>query len=324
MEYKTKRRIVRTLQAARARRQLRKVTFKKGAVSLFDVLATLFKKMWDDDVLDRAAGVAFSFTIAIFPAIIFLFTLIPYIHELIPEIDNTSILEFLHQWIPENMYAVIETTIVDIVSKSRGGLLTLGAVFALFLASNGTMALMNAFNSIYKTKDNRTWIKQRFIATGLTIMLAISLIVASILLIAGQVAIEMIDNLVITVDELPFNLDRLLVLRFFVLLIIFGLATSSLFYFAPAVHDKWRFFSVGALFTTLSSLGISYVFGYYVANFATYNKLYGSIGVMIAMMVWLYIISIVLLIGYEINASIHQVEQASTNGKKTEATPVTV
>jgi membrane protein len=206
------------------------------------------------------------------------------------------------------MFTVIQTTIQDIVSESRGGLLTLGAVLALFLASNGTMALMTAFNSIYKTKENRTWIRMRLIATGLTIMLAVTMLLAIVLLIAGQIALGLINDLVIDIDTLPFDINRVLLLRFIVLFVVFALAIASLYYFAPAVHYKWQFFSIGAIFATISSLAISYVFSFYVANFGTYNKLYGSIGVMIALMVWLYLISVVLLLGYSINASIHTVQ----------------
>jgi membrane protein len=264
--------------------------------------------MKNDDILDRAAGVAFSFTVAIFPAIIFIFTLVPYIHQIIPAVDNESMMGFLSQWIPGSMFAVIETTVADIISQSRGGLLTLGAVFALFLASNGTMALMSAFNSIYQTKENRTWIRMRLIATGLTIMLAVTMLLAVILLVIGQIALTMINDLVIDIDSLPFDINQVLILRFIVLFLVFAFAIAFLYYFAPAVHYKWQFFSIGAIFATITSLGISYLFSFYVANFATYNKLYGSIGVMIALMVWLYLISVVLLVGYSINASIHTVQ----------------
>jgi len=308
MNFKIKRWVVRLRKLTQIRLRIRKADLHGEKVTLYEILVVFFEKMKNDEILDRAASVAFSFTVAIFPAIIFIFTLVPYIHQVIPEIDNASILEFVSQWIPPKMFLVIDTTIDDIISKSRGGLLTLGAVFALFLASNGTMALMSAFNSIYKTKESRTWIKMRLIATGLTIMLAVTMLLAIILLVIGQIALTLINDLVIDIDSLPFDINQVLILRFVVLFLVFAFAIAFLYYFAPAVHYKWQFFSFGAIFATIASLGVSYLFSFYVANFATYNKLYGSIGVMIALMVWLYIISVILLVGYSINASIHTVQ----------------
>lgn len=308
IRYRIKRGLVKLRKLSQIRLRIRKADIKDEKITLYEILVVFFKKLKNDDILDRASGVAFSFTIAIFPAIIFLFTLVPYIHQLVPEVDNQSIMEFLSSWIPPNMFSVIETTIVDIIGKSRGGLLTLGAVFALILASNGTMALMNAFNSIYKTKENRTWIRMRLIATGLTLILAFTMLLSIVLLLAGEILLNLIETLVIDIESLPFNINTAIILRFVVLFLVFGFAISSLYYFAPAVHYKWQFFSIGAVFATICSLAISYLFSFYVANFATYNKLYGSIGVMIALMVWLYLISVVLLIGYSINASIHTVQ----------------
>jgi len=290
------------------RRRLRRVTFKDGTITLWEILRVFFKKVGQDEIIERASAVAFSFTIALFPAVIFLFALIPVIHEFIPQINTEGIMQFISQWMPDNMYSVIETTIEDIVSKSRGGLLTFGAALALFLASNGMVSLMNAFNAIYKTKENRSFLKQRAIATGLIIMLSTVLLLSIGLLVVGQVLLGLIKDLVIDVDQLPFNINQVLILRFIVLFLVFLIAISSIYYFAPAVHFKWRFFSLGSILATLLALMISYVFSFYVANFGTYNKLYGSIGVMLAMMVWLLLLSVVLLVGYEINASLHHVQ----------------
>ena len=308
IRYKVRRWLVKLRKLSQVRLKIKKAHYKDDKITLYDILVVFFRKLKHDDILDRSAGVAFSFTIAIFPSIIFLFTLVPYIHQFIPEVDNQNIMEFLSSWIPPNMFSVIETTIVDIIGKSRGGLLTLGAVFALILASNGTMALMNAFNSIYKTKENRSWFRMRLIAAGLTLILAFTLLLSIVLLFVGEIILNLIETLVIDIDSLPFNINTAILLRFIVLFIVFGFAVSSLYYFAPAVHYKWQFFSFGAIFATFFSLGISYLFSIYIANFATYNKLYGSIGVMIALMVWLYLISVVLLLGYSINASIHSVQ----------------
>lgn len=307
MKYKTKRWIIRS-RFNQLRYKLKLINWKGGQITLYEVLFVFFKKMRDDGIIERANAVAFSFTIALFPGVLFLFALIPIIHEFIPAVDEQGILDFIGEWMPENMYSVVESTIIDIVGKSRGGLITFGAAFALFLASNGIVSLMNAFNAIYQTKENRSFIKQRAIATALTLMLSGVMMFSIILLVVGQILLGLIADLVIDINELGIDINQVLILRFAVLFIVFLIAISSIYYFAPAVHFKWQFFSLGSLISTLLSLIISYVFSFYVGNFGTYNKLYGSIGVMLAIMIWLFLFSVVLLVGYVINASIHTVQ----------------
>jgi membrane protein len=306
MKFKTKRFIFGNKGVRATRDKLKSIRLRGGEISLYSLFSLLFKKVRDDEIIERANAVAFSFTIALFPLILFLFALVPLIHDFIPEVDQSSIMEFVSQWMPEQMFVVVESTILDIVGKSRGGLVTFGALMALFLASNGMVSLMNAFNSIYKTKENRSFFKQRFIAFALIFMLAGVMILSIILLVVGQVILGLINDTIIDINDLGFNINQVLILRFFVLFAVFWIAIAAIYYFAPAVNFKWRFFSVGSFIATSLSLVISYVFSYYVANFGTYNKLYGSIGVMLALMIWLFLFSVVLLVGYEINASIHQ------------------
>jgi membrane protein len=261
--------------------------------------------------MDRANGVAFNFILAIFPAIIFLFTLIPFVSTYFPEVNTESIMAFFRELIPRSMYDVTATTILDIVSNQRGGLLTLGFVFAMYLSTNGMMALMRAFNACYKTIENRSGIKTRLIATALTFNMAIVLFLAIILLVVGEFVLDYLLSYQIEwIDLDAYTVYMLFVLRFFVIFIVFLLSISTIYYFGPSIHYNWRFFSVGSLVATLLILTVSYGFSYYVTNFGTYNKVYGSIGVMIAMMVYIQLITVVLLIGYEINASIHEAIRA--------------
>lgn len=262
----------------------------------------------DDEILDRANGVAFNFILAIFPAIIFLFTLIPYITDFYPEINTESIMQFLGDQIPASMYDVISTTLTDIISIQRGGLLSFGFIFSLYLSTNGMMALMRAFNACYRTSENRGAIKTRLIATGLTINMAIALFLAVILLVVGQLALEYVMTHLPEfkwLDTSSFTVFVLFALRFLALFLAFFLAISFVYYFGPAIHYNWRFFSIGSVLATLLSLAVSYGFSFYITNFGTYNKVYGSIGALIALMVLIQLITIVLLVGYEVNTSIH-------------------
>lgn len=282
-------------------------------VSLYRIVKRFLHNLQDDEIMDRANGVAFNFILAIFPAIIFLFTLIPYVTRYFPEINRESILGFLQGlaesgFMPPSMYETASATILDIVSNQRGGLLTLGFLFALILSTNGMLALMRAFNACYKTIENRSAVKTRIIATALTVNMTIVLFVTVLLLVGGQLAIEYVMTNV--QDFTSFNFSRwevsiLFTLRFVIIFITFFITISTIYYFGPAIHYNWRFFSIGSLVATLLCLAVSYGFSFYITNFGTYNKVYGSIGVLIALMVWVQLITVVLLVGYEINASIH-------------------
>ena len=323
MKFKVKRYFFKWSPALFLIHWMRKIKFRRwDNVSLYKIIKLFFRNLTQNEILIRANGVAFSFILAIFPAIIFLFTLIPYVTQYIPEVNTESIMQFLAGLMPASMYDVISSTVTDIVSNQRGGLLTLGFVFSLYLATNGMMSLMSAFNACYKTNDRRGGFKMRLVATGLTINLAIVLFLAIILLVVGQLVL---DYLLVNLSEFKgmegidkFTVYLLFALRFLVIFIVFFLAISTIYYFGPAIHYNWRFFSIGSFLATFLILGISYGFSYYVTNFGTYNKVYGSIGVMIALMVWVQLVTVVLLICYEINASIHDAArmQALWHGRR--------
>lgn len=294
---------------------LKSIRFRGDKISLYFLIKTFIEKVQKDEILERANAVAFSFTMSIFPAVLFLFTLIPYIHNFIPSVDTASIMEFIGTLMPESMFVVIESTVMDIVSKSRGGLLTFGALMALFLATNGTMSLMVAFSSRYQTIKKRGYIKKRLIAVGLTLIMAFVLVLAILLLVGGQIAISYL------VDIAFFDLDSYVIylvkfVRLIVLFIAFAIAISSLFYIGSEVHQKWSFFSYGSITATILTLCVSYVFSFYISSFGTYNKLYGSIGAMLALMFWIMLISIILLVCYEINASVHHAIQLTKDKQK--------
>lgn len=285
---------------------LQRIKLGKNKVGLYDAVVIFLQKMYNDELLGRANAVAFSFTMAIFPAIIFLFTLTPYIQNFFPAVDNHEIIGFLKTILPDTLYQAAETTITDIISKQRGGLLSFGFVLTLILSTNGMSALMSAFNACYKTVETRGFLKMRVVATGLIFILAVSIIVSVALLVVGQQFLRDSDIRAVVADNI--SLDLIIILRFIFLYMIFQIAISSIYYFAPAVHEKWHFLSVGSVFSSLACIVASFGFSYYVNNFGTYNKLYGSIGVLLVLMLWLFIISLILLVGFEMNAAIDKVK----------------
>ena len=309
MKYHHRKRILRIPSARIGRSWLKKIKIKGSEhLTLYKFFKIFFYNISEDEIMDRSNGVAYNFILAIFPTIIFLFTLIPYISDFFPTISSNSIMLFLSDYLPPSMYEVISSTVLDILSKQRGGLLTFGFVFAMFLATNGMMALMRSFNACYKTVENRGFIRMRLTAYGLTMLLAMVLLSAVVLLIVGEIMINKVTHEISDLSQIRYeklSILGLFALRFIVIFVVFFFAVSFIYYFGPAVHYNWKFFSIGSLIATLACLGVSYGFSFYITNFASYNKVYGSIGALIALMVWIQLLTVVLLFGYEINASLH-------------------
>lgn len=280
---------------------LKSIRLRKGA-SLYRTVLIFIDKVGDNQLFERAYGVAFNFTLSLFPSIIFLFALIPFVHNWIPSISQGEILHYLQDVLPRSLFEVTAETIFDTLHIRREGLISFGVLFALFLATNGVNSLMNTFNMSYKTVENRSFIKTRLIALFLTILLAFAFLMAIMLLVVGEFIIDW--SLEFSHISHDFANYFLLPLRLIVILSAFYGAVASIYYWGPAIHDKWRFFSYGSILATLLCLAVSFGFSFYITNFGTYNKLYGSIGGIIALMVWQYLMSAILLLGFEFNASI--------------------
>ena len=283
-----------------------RVIFKRlylvgNTVTYYSVFKIFRTKLREDEIFERSLAVAFSFTIASFPLIIFLFTLLPYINAWIPEIDSEKILIFLQNIMPENMFSITKNTILDLVETKRGGLLSFGVISSIFLSSNGFNTLIKTFNSCHRIRENRSFYETRLIAMLLTFIFFIVTIVAIVLSTLGDFIINIIleYNVFKDVEYYTINIYKLISL-----FISFYLLITSIFYFAPVKHNKWRFISSGSIISTIGCVIISLAFSYYIINFPTYNKLYGSIGILIAYMGWVYVISSIILVGFEWNTSI--------------------
>ena len=268
-------------------------------VSLYHVLSIFFKKIITFDVDQRAAAVSYSFLLAVFPAFIFLFTLIPFIP--IEHLDR-QIMLFLKDVMPKGIYETAATTIHEIVSRKRSDILSFGFFFTVYAATNGMMALMRAFNMALHTRERRTFLKARIIAGFLTLLLILVMIAAIVLLIVGQIIIDFLHTKGFLGDT--FNIYLLQIVRYASIFVIFYIGISVIYYFAPEFKDKFRFFNIGGIFSSIFCILATNLFSFYITNFNSYNKLYGSIGTLIALMVWIYLISLILILGFEINISI--------------------
>jgi membrane protein len=275
--------------------------------SLSKVLKIFLRKIRKDELDARANAVAFNFTLSVFPALIFLFTLIPYI-----PIDNLDrqIMLLLGQVLPEGIYVEAAATIEDIVSRPRGNLLSFGFILTLYIATNGVIALMDAFNRSYRTGEKRSFLKKRLIAVVITFLLAFVLFMAIVLLIIGNIVLNLLMEYHILTDSLSFY--AISFLQYVVVFLVFFTAISFIYHLAPSVSKRWRFFTVGSVLAAILCIVITHLFSFYISNFATYNKLYGSIGTFIGLMIWLYLLSLTLLLGFEINASIDEAKYGVT------------
>ncbi|HTF81235.1 MAG TPA: YihY/virulence factor BrkB family protein [Cytophagales bacterium] len=281
---------------------LMNVKVSSHKVPLWEVLRVFSNQITKDDINNKANAMAFSFMLAVFPGIIFLFTLIPYIP--VNELD-IKILKFLADVMPTKVYLEAKSTITDIISKPRGGLLSFGFILALLSAMNGSVAMMSAFNKCYKTVERRNFITVRLTALYITFVLVFILIFAIVAITIGEVVLHFYFDHLSFMGS--FELYFFLILRYIVVFVTFFLCLSFIYYVAPSLHKKFDYLSIGALIGTVLIILVSLGFSLYLNKFATFNKVYGSIGTLIALMLWFYLISLTILIGFELNASVDTV-----------------
>ncbi|MFT6716820.1 MAG: membrane protein [Saprospiraceae bacterium] len=276
-------------------------------VPLYYVVRFLASALFNGSLSRRAASVSFSFFLAIFPGIIFLFTLIPIIP--VDGFQETLLLQ-LDEVLPAGIKEITHDTIVDLISTKRGGLLSFNFFLALLFATNGIFSLTDEFNNTALFNEKRNYFKQRLIAVGLFGILTVLLLTAIALVIfSGQfIGYLLLEGYVTKGLELylVYAADWLSIF------LLYYFAISFLYYLGPAKRKTWQFFSPGSSLATILMIITSVLFSYYVNNLNQYNKIYGSIGTILIVMLWININSFVLLIGFELNAS---VKKARMEGK---------
>jgi membrane protein len=275
-------------------------------LSLYDLFEMYVIGIVKGTLTSRAGAIAFSFFTAIFPFLIFILILIPYI-----PIENfqDEFLVFLESFLPPNTSDFFITNIFeDIENTNRGGLLSSVFLLSIFLMANGVNAVFTGFETSYHARFNRNVFKQYFYALGIAIILALLLIVTVIVL--GYFEIYVIKNLeehgFIEKDQGQLGVVLAKYLFFVIMLYI---STSILYYFGTKEGRHSKFFSIGALFTTLLIMLTSYLFGIYIENFSQYNELYGSIGALLILLLYIWLNSNILLLGFELNASLNRLKK---------------
>ncbi|MDT3405406.1 YihY/virulence factor BrkB family protein [Mucilaginibacter terrae] len=266
---------------------------------LYTVAVFFIGELKKSSLVNKASSLAYSFMLAFFPATIFLFTLIPFVP--IKHFQQT-LFELIAVILPSNAFEAFKSTLTDIIKNQNGKLLSIGFVTALYFASNGVYKLMQSFNKSSLIHETRSLIKRRLVSVYLTVIISFSLLFAIAVLIAGQALINFLKSHLFKAAHLWLWLLSLS--RWLIVVMIFFTVVSILYKYGPAHKRRWRFFSPGSILATALAVLTSVGFSYYINNFSSYNKVYGSIGTLIVMMIWLYINSLIILIGFELNASV--------------------
>ena len=268
-------------------------------VPIYDVVTLFGKGIVNGSITTRASAVAFNFFVAIFPTLIFFFTLIPYIPVANFQLQLLSLIEGV---LPITTFSMVEHTLVDVVTHRSWGLLSFGFIAAVFFAHNGINSLIDAFNATYHTIEIRPFINQHLVAFMLTFLLPLLLTISVVLVFFGQNTLNFLVQKEIL--QLNFTYYIIVIIRWAVVVMLLFFSISFLYYMAPARRTKFRFISAGSIMATAMIMVTSIGFSFYVNNFGQYNKLYGSIGSLLALMIWMFFNAIGLIVGYEINASI--------------------
>ena len=282
-------------------------------IPIYIVLKRLALEIQSDNISTRASSISFFFILAIFPGIIFLFSIFPYI-----PIENfqEKVMAFLASSIPKNIYNVLEHTIIDIVvAEKSSSLVSINFIIAFFVASNGVNSILQAFDKSNHTFKRRNFIEKKLTAFKILFLIAFQLILSVALIIKGKEFVQFILNLIGT-DKSWISLSIRIVKAIIILITTFNLY-ALIYYFGPATKEKYKYFSVGATFAAIISIAFSYIFAIYTSYLNNFNQLYGSLGIIIVIMLWININAFVLLFGFELNHSvlINKLEKQQANDK---------
>jgi membrane protein len=284
-------------------------------VPLYDVVMFFAKQMNKVGINDRAAAVSFNFLMAIPAGTIFLCTLIPYM-PISTEI-TIELLDLAKMFSPdESTYGMIANFLNDFLNTPRGGLLSFGFVIAVYYASNAVMAIMRSFNRSLHSYKERGFVNERWTAIKLTtVLIAMLIVTVSLLVTQGELFRYLMETVQITN---PILRQLLYSVRWIIIILLILYSIGFIYKYAPAIAKRWKLASPGAIFATFLVVLSTFAFSFYVNNFGSYNKVYGSIGTILILMFLIYLNSLILLIGYELNVCIHSLKAVAEERKDEE------
>ncbi|EID72271.1 YihY/virulence factor BrkB family protein [Imtechella halotolerans] len=271
-------------------------------LSMYDLMEMYVIGIIKGTLTYRASAISFSFFMAIFPFLLFILNLIPYV-----PIENfqADFLLFIDNLLPPQTNDFFGSIFEDIAKNRRGGLLSTVFVLSIFLMTNGINAIFGGFEISYHVKTTRNIIKQYFIALGVAVIMALLLLLAAVIFISFDVYIvSLLEQQGISRDAWFITYGKILLFLF-----ITYIAIAILYYFGTAEGKENSFFSPGALLTTILFVLTTYLFGIYIEHFSQYNQLYGSIGGLLIFMLYIWLNSNILLLGFELNASLNSLKR---------------
>jgi membrane protein len=277
-------------------------------IPLFDVIRFFFIQIQKTSLNERAASISFDLLLAIPPACIFIFTLLPYL----PIKDQ---LEQLYQLIRDVIpgrqnHEPIINFLKDFASIERSDLLSFGFLLALYFSSNAMIGIMRSFNrKNYIGFSERHYVHDRWVAIKLTLIFFLIILLSIVALVLRGAVLTWLGIEDPTIRTIILNA------RWLVIVLLFFLTISFIYRHAPAVHKKWKLVNPGSILATFMMIAFTMGFSYYVVNFGNYNKLYGSIGTVLILMLLIYFNSLVLLIGFELNVSISSLRKLADQRK---------
>ena len=270
-------------------------------IPIYKVLGLLIKEIRSPIMILRAKAIAYSYFMALFPTMIFLFSLLAYVP--IPGITN-DVIGYLKNVMPNTqMVEVFVPLINDILVKPKVGLLSIGFVLIIFFMKNGVVTMMQSFNIHFNIMSGRLFLKNQIFSIIITFIILFLFIVTIILVVLGKALMNVVfdffdydgESLVILIN----------ILRYAITITLNFVVIAILYYLGPAVRpSRFKIFTPGSILATTMILVVSYIFANFISNFGNYNKLYGSMGTIILTLLWLYWNAMGILIGFELNRSI--------------------
>ena len=272
-------------------------------MSFYDILEMYITGIINGAVTTRASGIAFSFLMAIFPFLVFVLNLIPYVPI---EGFQEDFLYLMRQWMPPTTSTEFFDSIINyITNHNYGGILSFYIILSILLMTNGINAIFGGFEYSYHVKVTRNVIRQYLIALGISILLVFFMLLTVAVAFYFEVGIEKLkDSGWLQDDVLWIVIGQ----KVFFAVMVF-ISVSTLFYFGTKEGKHHKFISEGSIMTTLLFILLIYLFGIYVVRFSKYNELYGSIGTLLVFMLFIWLNSIILLLGFELNASLHRIKK---------------
>lgn len=271
-------------------------------LSLYELLDFYISGIAENALSNRAASIAFSFFMALFPFALFILNLLPFIPI---EGFQADFMGFVQQSVPPTTFDAIAKIVNDILHNSHSGLLSTGFFMAILLMTNGVNAILTGFETSLHVNEKRKFFRQYLVALGISILLAVILIVTVAAIVIFEVFIQKIK----IQDVLSEDISLIQMGRYAFIILMLLVTTSLLFTFGTKREKRRSLITIGSVFTTILIVVSSYFFGIWVVRFSQYNELYGSIGTLLVVMFYIWINSAILLLGFELNGTINTLKK---------------